>query len=217
MIVHSIPQYPNFTNFVINQTINPTQQKYGQHILCISGDRQFMLKMIAKVMPIRPFIYTQNFDCQTIINETVHFVNTPPDYNEPFSYLNHTRNGSEWSMIFKNGYKNASIFEDGINNMLGSSLLAQTWGRPLQLPWCGNVYTTGNIQEIRVSENITWSTTQDHSKWVVAMGSNYSCFGDMNRMESQWARGGAFYCLKSELLNQALKNIVKTSEACAQA
>jgi len=27
-------------------------------------------------------------------------------------------------MIFKNGYKNGSIFEDGINNMLNSSLLS---------------------------------------------------------------------------------------------
>ncbi len=38
MIVHSIPQYPNFTNFIINRTIDSSQQIYGQHILCISGN-----------------------------------------------------------------------------------------------------------------------------------------------------------------------------------
>jgi len=101
--------------------------------------------------------------------------------------------------------------------MLNSSLLSQTWGRPLAAPWCGSSYWTGNINSIRVNENITWNTTQDHSKWLVSSNSNHSCFGDMNRMDSQWTRGGAFYCIKSQLLNQALKSIIQTSESCAQA
>jgi hypothetical protein len=79
---------------VINKTISLSQQKYGQHILCISGDKQFMLKMMTKIMPIRPFTYSQNYDCQTIMNETIHAVNTPPDYSSLFSYLNYSRNGS---------------------------------------------------------------------------------------------------------------------------
>jgi deoxyribonuclease-2 len=114
-------------------------------------------------------------------------------------------------MIFKNGFKNSSIFEDGLNNMFNSSLLAQTWGRPLQSPWCGGIYTTGNVKEIKINNTITWSTTMDHSKWAVSMNTNHSCFGDMNRMDSQWGRGGAFYCIKSDLLNQAMKSIIKTS------
>jgi hypothetical protein len=85
-------------------------------------------------------------------------------------------------MIFKNGYQNGSLFEDGVNNMIGSSLLSQTWGRPLQVPWCGSSFSTGNIKEIKINENITWTTTQDHSKWLVSMNTNHSCFGDMNRM-----------------------------------
>lgn len=120
-------------------------------------------------------------------------------------------NGTQWQMIFKNGYKNSSIFEDGLNNMLNSSLVAQTWGRPLDYPWCGSNYKTGNIKEIKFSETIFWSTSQDHSKWSVMLDNNYSCFGDMNRMDSQWTRGGAFYCLKSDLLSQALKNVIKTT------
>ncbi len=120
-------------------------------------------------------------------------------------------------MLFKNGYKNSSIFEDGVNNMLGSSLVSQTWGRPLGYPWCDGVFRTGNIKEIKINDNITWTTTQDHSKWMVMVDNTFSCFGDMNRMDSQWTRGGAFYCLKSELLSQALKSIIKTTETCAAA
>jgi len=170
-----------------------------------------MLNLIPKLMPIRPYIYNQNYDCQKILNETLHFVNTPPNYDSLFSYLNPVMNGTQWQMIFKNGYKNSSIFEDGLNNMLNSSLVAQTWGRPLDYPWCGSDYKTGNIKEIKFSDTIFWSTTQDHSKWSVMLDNNYSCFGDMNRMDSQWTRGGAFYCLKSDLLSQALKAVIKTT------
>ncbi len=56
------------------------------------------------------------------------------------------RNGVQFKTIFKNGNKNGSIFEDGVNNMLNSSLVSQTWGRPLQAPWCGSKYTTENIK-----------------------------------------------------------------------
>lgn len=130
-IAHSIPQYPAFINNVVNRTINISQQKYGQHLLCISGDKLFMLNLITKVMPIRPNVYNLNYDCQKILNETLHFINTPPNYDSEFSYFTVEMAGTPWKMIFKNGYKNSSIFEDGVNNMLNSSLVAQTWGRPL--------------------------------------------------------------------------------------
>ena len=58
--------------------------------------------------------------------------------------------------IFKNGGMNGSIFEDGINNMLQSPLLAETWGRPLQDPWCGTPYPVGNINFIQFSSQVYW-------------------------------------------------------------
>jgi hypothetical protein len=45
-------------------------------------------------------------------------------------------------------------------------------------------------------------------------GEKYSCLGDMNRMESQWKRGGAFYCLDDPSLNAAMRNIIITTDQC---
>jgi len=42
----------------------------------------------------------------------------------------------------------------------------------------------------------------------------YSCFGDMNRMTSQWKRGGAFYCLEDPTLNEALRKIIVSTDTC---
>jgi hypothetical protein len=57
---------------------------------------------------------------------------------------------------------------------------------------------------------LSWKLTDDHSKW--AYNDEYACFGDMNRMKSQWMRGGAYYCLKNAGLVQAFKEIVTLSE-----
>ena len=72
--------------------------------------------------------------------------------------------------IFKNGNPklNSSMFQDGLNNMLKSSLLAETWGRPLQDPWCAKKFAVGNIKRIKLSKDVSWSETQDHSKWAYA-------------------------------------------------
>lgn len=137
-----------------------------------------------------------------------------PNYSDLFTYQNYTINGTEMRFIFKNGKINGSIFEDGINNMVQSPLLAETWGRPLEEPWCGKPYPVGNIRYLNIKENIGWKETQDHSKWCYATQNDFSCFGDQNRMPSQWKRGGAFYCLNSPVLKAALAKITTQTETC---
>ena len=72
-------------------------------------------------------------------------------------------------VIYKNGRQNGSIFEDGLTNMFNSNILAETWGRPAQLPWCGNAsipYQTGNIEYMSFDVDHSWKRTQDHAKWA---------------------------------------------------
>jgi deoxyribonuclease-2 len=84
--------------------------------------------------------------------------------------------------------------------MLNSDLKAETWGRPIMAPWCGNdtiKYIVENCAVLAFNKTLTWGQTQDHSKWAIPTddNSNFACFGDMNRMTSQFKRGGAFYCI----------------------
>jgi len=62
-------------------------------------------------------------------------------------------------------------------------------------------------------EGIEWTEQDDHSKWVLA-GQEYACFGDMNHMNSQWKRGGAFYCLSGPTLIEALKTMISSTDSC---
>lgn len=171
--------------------------------------------LITKILPIKPYIYAQNLNNANEINNLMTAGTIKqPDYTSIFTYRNYTVNSTNLLFIFKNGGVNASIFEDGLNNLLKSPLLAETWGRPLQDPWCGSSYGVGNIQVVKFSATAYWNETQDHSKWAYATANNYSCFGDMNRMTSQWVRGGAFYCIKSSILKQALVSITASTTPC---
>lgn len=198
----------------INITISSGQRTYAQHSFCLSTPSDVLADLITKLLPIKPYIYANNLNNPQSINNLMTSGQVQsPDYNSIFTYRNYTVNQTNMKFIFKNGAKNASIFEDGLNNMLQSPILAETWGRPLQAPWCGT-YPVGNIASIVLNAQIAWKETQDHSKWACATQNNYCCFGDMNRMSSQWARGGAFYCLDNALLKQAMTSIVTVINSC---
>ena len=114
--------------------------------------------------------------------------------------------------IFKNGGgKNCSIFEDGMISYLKETLTAETWGRPLEKSWCHSPYSVLNVVRLQVG-SIQWTEQDDHSKWVVS--NNYGCFGDMNRMDSQWKRGGSFFCLQNQSLVKALTKVIIEAEKC---
>lgn len=86
-------------------------------------------------------------------------------------------------------------------------------------PWCGNdnnKLVVGNVVTLGFNDSLSWKQTQDHSKWTLPTDDNinYSCFGDMNRMESQFKRGGAFYCIESKPLKQAMTKLIKTTSLC---
>lgn len=67
------------------------------------------------------------------------------------------------------------------------------------------------------SGSVSWKYTDDHSKWGVSTGSSSSpwvCVSDMNRMESQWVRGGGTVCFKNTGLWKALSGVITNADSC---
>lgn len=121
--------------------------------------------------------------------------------------------GYNMKTIFKNDKINCSIFEDGLTHYLSvSPLIAETWGRPLDHSWCGSGFQVLNAVNINVG-GVAWNEQDDHSKWVLARN-DFACFGDMNRMSSQWKRGGAFFCFSDSTLVAALKAVITSHDSC---
>jgi deoxyribonuclease-2 len=114
--------------------------------------------------------------------------------------------------IYKNGYENCSIFEDGLISYFKSNMTAETWGRPLEPAWCQGNWKVNNVLKVAVG-SLSWKEEDDHSKWVL-VGSSQACFGDMNRMPSQWKRGGSFFCFDNPSLVLAVKRVIAGEDNC---
>lgn len=115
--------------------------------------------------------------------------------------------------IFKNNQVNGSIFEDGLTSYLAvAPIIAETWGRPIEKPWCRAGLQVLNAVNLNLG-GVGWNEQDDHAKWVVA-SSLYGCFGDMNRMDSQWKRGGSFFCLTDSTLAAAVRSLIISHDSC---
>ena len=70
---------------------------------------------------------------------------------------------------------------------------------------------TRNVQELRWPEfNVKYPDTHDHSKWAISADAKHPwvLILDLNRMKSQFKRGGGGICIKHPGLWQAFAKMI---------
>lgn len=214
-VSHSIPKYPAFANGKINPTIAAAENVYGQDLVCMSLTLRELDYIASHLIITWPFVYEARVTNTTTTQSLFKLAksNFPTSANKFEFYNLQSAVGYSVKAIFKNDKINCSIFEDGLTSYLSvSPLIAETWGRPLEHSWCSGGKQVLNVVNINLS-GVTWNEQDDHSKWVLAKGA-YACFGDMNRMSSQWKRGGAFYCFSESTLVAALDSAIVSHDNC---
>ena len=201
-IVHSIPRFPLVVNSTLDVRALPAELKYGQ------------MALITEILPVKvmapwiaQFIQTvqPNFYFKRVNNN-----NIPEQVTAAF---NNNKKTTATSASFSYGPYKFFAKSKHYQNDLYSSLVAphilgpnqtmyiQTWlngdGGVLPSDPEHNIY---NIDVVRIAASAPISTHADHSKWALAVGvdTNYWCIGDLNRIESQFARGGQAICLSGE-------------------
>ena len=117
--------------------------------------------------------------------------------------------------------------------LLFIDLLVETWPNgPGKLnSSCLNTYHVLNIDSINfksTSKPITFATRKDHSKWAISSSvkknnpwelkdkMKYVCIGDINRMATQYKRGGGTVCFSDKNVWKAFYDLVSSFEACTR-
>ncbi len=109
-----------------------------------------------------------------------------------------------------------------IANKFKQNLLVQSWrngaGDKLDSN-CTDKYKVQNVDKIQLFDvnKVDWNYTEDHSKWVITSDSDkdqYTCISDINRMKSQFKRGGGSLCIKSAKVWNIFKKTVESIEGC---
>lgn len=129
--------------------------------------------------------------------------------------------GTRFLSVAKRANLEVDIYSSLLADQIMDDLVVQSWrnGAGTKLPnSCTSNYTVIDVDAVKLGlddgRSVVFSTTEDHSKWVVAVDKSTFCVGSMNRMESQFKRGGEVLCFDNKLTNGLLKRSAIINMGC---
>jgi len=227
-LVHSVPRFPLTLSSTPTYYYPDDETKNGQSFLCVNYDIA-VFEVIAKLFLInKPYVFEQNFPEKfgTILPTMKSVVDKKWITVPTASTLNIVSNGGNtFAAYAKNLQWNQDLYEDFVSPSLGLGLLVQTWREgplnTLMPTFCTPNYTydSVNILSMQIydptSTGVSWSYTKDHSKWAITISGNpYVCVGDINRMYSQYKRGGGTVCFMNKVMWHSFYSLITNDDKC---
>ena len=192
-LVHSVPNFPReFTGSTISP-IEPSEHIYGQSFFHITrqADEAFVKQAIAHIYLMNAHIFMKHN-----VPEVEHLKNA-------ISTLSFSE---EITHIAKSPKMEIDIYSEYLT-IYATDWYVETWKR-------GHAITTPSpIKDITHLSifGVKYRESQDHSKWATT--DQYYWIGDLNRMTSQYKRGGGGFVVKNQGTANALKSIIVATEA----
>jgi len=220
-LVHSTPNFPNQRDS--GYAFPSGGNKFGQSFLCISMPISELPKVARQLLYSWPCIYEyevanmfrNKYEDLDLVLKGKHVK------SEPWSNIEYLKTvGKDYTIIPSFAKFNdfqADIYNDLISPHFEVNLFTETWqngpGR------CASNCSDGNFVKNIVSMDILgnqYTETKDHSKWALSEDSVHAmlCIGGINRMTSQFHRGGASFCLRSPELWTVIRSSIVEYEQC---
>lgn len=226
-LTHSMPKFPTLVGVDSYNWLTSTT--YGQSFLCVSVDAETIEIVATNIAFIDPHIYgsivpaglTSTYPLLTALvagsrsagTTTATILSTD---STPFEFFG------------KSGSWGKDIWEDLVQATLGVDMFVETWRRsPQMLTYCRPDYPFDSINVATLQfidatgAPFLYKYTQDHTKMAIAVNAtaqqNYLCIGDMNRMTSQWIRGGSATCFRHSAIFDSVSAMILTVDGCASA
>jgi deoxyribonuclease-2 len=205
-MIHSIPNYPEFKNVknvknendkkeIIINDIDPSQLIYGQSVI--------MLKFPYSEDQLHA-IYGQ----LNVMNAHIYYHSCDYSKNSKKKDLGLIQSivlGEDVQHFSKHEKWGKDLFEY-LSTEFDMTILCETWCKPAS-PSTNRVK---NVRTVKWSEQLSYSSTNDHSKYAVSMNEDkpYVFIGDINHMDSQVRRGGGGVLIKNKDLWKAFHSIL---------
>lgn len=201
-LTHSIPLYPlGPQESAAYRGLGSNAYTYAQHILCLTmtGDT---LNLLAKQWMLnRPQIYEFHLTKESALA----YPNLQKLVDGEYSLRSvcekktdiQTHAGLPLTVFAKTSEWNDDLYAGCVTPFLQDELWVESWIRGSAIgPVCPfKEHDTLDIQSLDFpSFGMGWSETKDHSKWAMTALLPFVCFGDINRMTSQYSRGGGTVC-----------------------
>jgi len=191
--VHSVPNFPReFTGSTISP-IELSEHIYGQSFIHVTrqADEAFVKQAIAHIY---------------LMNAHVFMKHNVPDVQQPKDMISTLSFSEEITHIAKSPKNEIDIYSEYLT-IYATDWLVETWKRGHAITTPSTVKDVTNLSIFGVK----YKESQDHSKW--ATSEQYYWIGDLNRMTSQYKRGGGGFLVKNQGIALALKSIIVATES----
>lgn len=137
-----------------------------------------------------------------------------------------TRGGKQFELFSKSAGLAGDMYSAWLAEQLDSSLYVETWrngiGTPLQSDCPEDKHQVNNIKLMKLvpadsgKAMFSWPYLMDHSKWAITdtQEEGVVCLADINRMASQFKRGGGAICVRDPEVWNVFSGTIKEVEPC---
>jgi deoxyribonuclease-2 len=228
-LTHTLPKFPSLTG---SGTVwDGASTLYGQTFLCLTLDAKNVEAAAGALQFVDPYTYDSAVPAglSGLLPNTVALVAGQRQAGTRATPLQ-TAGGASFTLYAKSGSTGLDIYEDVLQPAVESDMLVESWLRsPVMDTYCRPAYPWDsiNVRELLFVDsggnNQTWKETKDHAKVAIAAppGKGFKvaapglvCAGDMNRMTSQWARGGGTTCFVNAPLWSSLWYSFVSTDLC---
>jgi len=221
LLIHSVPAFPVGPSMSSTYLgLGGNAYTYAQSFLCLSVSANTLNAVSYKYLLNRPHLYDTLFP--TSLEPTYGNISNLVKGKYVTaklcaSQILTTDANTEFQLFSKTEEWNNDLYSACVAPTLQSDLWTETWIRgSAEGPKCpASGYDTLDIQGLNFGNGFNWSETNDHSKWAIAVNQSMLCIGDINRMTTQYSRGGGTACLSNSVLFEAFQKAVSDTDSCA--
>ena len=219
LLTHSLPLFPIGPSDTSNYLgIGSNAWIYAQHLLCTSVTATTLNDMAGQFLLNRPQIY----DAKLYKDNYKSYENIKNLIDGQYSTLKAchvmpfiSSSGVPFTLFSKTAEWNNDLYSECVTEYEKDTLLVETWIRGSAVgPVCPmSGYDTLDIKFLNFITS-SWSETQDHSKWAITATKKTICMGDVNRMTTQYSRGGGTVCFVDTILHTVFKTAIIKENSC---
>lgn len=206
-------------------------KRKGQTLMCVNFDKEKSGRQIVNhLINMFPLVYdsyiSENLyssipELRNLkLNGETKIIRRRKDDDPRLAQTITTVGGLNLNLFSKSSALREDMYASWINDELKSKLYVETWrtgnGNALHSSCPRDDYHVNNIQDLKLDNKVSWSYTMDHSKWAISdnQEAGLVCISDVNRMQSQFKRGGGAVCFKCPGCWSAFSNMIADIEPC---
>ena len=210
ILQHSTPKFPLGPGHASSyQGLGGNAWMYGQHFACFSLTVPDLASLASLATLTVPDIYDARVRSSSP-SSLVALAGGATSTDPVCSRLT----GDAFVYFAKSSQWNNELYASCISESLNESLSVESWIRgSAEGPSCGDLDVV-DVKALAYPGLAPFSEYNDHSKWAVSMTGDGVCASDINRMTTQYGRGGSAFCFQDAGLASALRSAITASDSC---